>query len=533
MTQPAFSQPVDVAAAFGVEHGIVTVDPVGRVRVANPAAATLLGVDDMIGRPLCDVADGAVEPLAFWRRLTEADLAGRVRIGGRAFVARSSATADGGRLIEFKAADPASSTDALTGLSDRRGLSEALDAALRDGSAFALVCLDLDRFKIVNDTLGHPVGDGLLRKVADRLRTAVRPGDLVARTGGDEFIVLQREGRQPQAAEALAGRLVELLGRTFLVDGHSLTVGASVGVAMAPRDGNDARDLLRRADLALYRAKAAGRGAFRTFEPFMDVELQARRALELDLRRAIALKTFTLDYQPKISLRDGRLAGFEALLRWERPGVGPTSPAEFVPLAEETGLIVPLGAWVLQAACREAANWPDDIAVSVNVSAVQFRRGGLVEAVRDALRSSRLAPERLEIEITETALLEDTDQVLRTLHALRALGVRVSMDDFGAGYSSLSHLQRFPFHRIKIDRSFVQGMREDGDDCTAIVRAVAALGASLGAVTTAEGVETEDQLRRVEAEGCQEVQGYLTGRPQPAESVRALIAARRPQEGAA
>ena len=357
--------------------------------------------------------------------------------------------------------------------------------------------------------------------MGERLVKAARQEDLVARLGGDEFAILQVGAGQPDAAEALATRLVDLIGRTYVVDGHMLNIGASVGVALAPADGQDPDVLLKNADLALYRAKADGRGVFRFFEPDMDARMQARRSLEIDLRRALALKEFELVYQPQVDAVDGTVKGFEALLRWRHCERGMVPPADFIPLAEEIGLIAPIGEWVLRTACAQAARWPKAVSLAVNLSPVQFRGAKLVATVTSALAQSGLSPDRLELEITEGALLSDTETVLGVLNALRSLGVRISMDDFGTGYSSLSYLQKFPFTKIKIDQSFVRQM-EDSADCSAIVRAVIALGQSLGMKTTAEGVETEAQRDRIRAEGCTEIQGYLTGRPMCAADANAL-----------
>jgi diguanylate cyclase (GGDEF)-like protein len=408
--------------------------------------------------------------------------------------------------------------DSLTGLPNRLFLHEALNTALvqlqRTGQPFAVLIIDLDRFKPVNDTLGHPIGDALLKTVADRIRSVLSPADIVARIGGDEFVVLQKAPRDLAATQALTRRIVDLVGRTYMVEGHLLTIGASVGVALAPADGQDADRLLKSADLALYRAKLDGRATFRFFEPEMDERMQARRALELDMRQALARREFQLHYQPQVSLAAGQIIGCEALVRWQHPERGTVAPGDFIPLAEEIGLIIPIGEWVVRQACRDAMTWAEPLSVAVNLSPAQFKSGRLVEMVMSALATSGLPPHRLELEITEGVLLQENETTLRTLHRLRELGVRVSMDDFGTGYSSLSYLRSFPFDKIKIDRSFVRDLAEkpDGD---AIIRAIAGLGKSLGMTTVAEGVETPAQLERIRAEGCTDVQGYLISHPLP------------------
>ena len=416
--------------------------------------------------------------------------------------------------------------DSLTDLANRvlfrEHVEQALARARRYDEGFAVICLDLDRFKDVNDTLGHPVGDMLLKAVADRLRGCVRESDVVARLGGDEFAVLEIGSGLPSHVGILAGRIVEALGAPFDLDGHEVVVGASLGVAVAPADGADPDQLLKNADMALYRAKADGRGIFRFFEPGMDARLQERRALEVDLRTALANGEFDLFYQPLINAGTSQISGFEALLRWRHPGRGMVPPAEFIPVAEEIGLIAPLGEWVLRQACREAAWWPADIRVAINLSPAQFRSRNLVQVVASALVASSLSPGRLELEITESVLLHDNESTLAVLHQLRALGVRIAMDDFGTGYSSLSYLLSFPFDRIKIDRSFVRDISERAD-CAAIVQSIASLGASLGMATTAEGVETGEQLQLLKAVGCTEVQGYYFARPQPAGEARRLL----------
>jgi diguanylate cyclase (GGDEF)-like protein len=401
---------------------------------------------------------------------------------------------------------------------------ERLDDALKHTreEKIAVLCLDVDRFKGVNDALGHPIGDLLLSAVADRLRHCVRDCDTVARLGGDEFAIVQIGTSQPNDATNLATRLIEAIGAPYELDGHQVVVGMSIGIAIPPDDGTDPHQLLKNADMALYRAKADGRGVFRFFEAEMDARMQTRRALELDLRRAVVSGQFELLYQPLIDVQSSCVRGFEALIRWHHPKRGMVAPLDFIPLAEETGLIVPIGEWVLREACKEAAAWPDDVSVAINLSPVQFKSKNLLPTVISALAASGLPPSRLQLEITESLLLQENDDTLAMLHQLRSLGIRISMDDFGTGYSSLGYLQKFPFDKIKIDRSFVRNMTER-EDSLAIVRAVAAMGTSLGMMTTAEGVETAEQFERLKAEGCTEVQGYLFSPPQPAAEVRQLI----------
>ncbi|MDP4006728.1 bifunctional diguanylate cyclase/phosphodiesterase [Methylobacterium sp. NEAU K] len=430
------------------------------------------------------------------------------------------------RAIEARA-DEMARLDPLTGLPNRLLLRERLAEALarlqRTGEACALLLIDLDRFKPVNDTLGHPIGDALLEKVADRLRSTVRPTDTVARIGGDEFVILQAGVRDAAGTQALARRIVDLIGRTYMVEGHLLTIGASVGVALAPEDGADADKLLKNADLALYRAKLDGRGTYRFFESEMDARMQVRRKLELDMRQALARREFKLHYQPQLQLETDRVIGCEALIRWTHPERGLVSPLDFIPLAEEIGLIVPIGEWVIRQACRDAMTWPAQMSVAVNVSPAQFKSDRLVETIISALASSGLPARRLEVEITEGVLLQENEKTLQTLHRLRELGVRVSMDDFGTGYSSLSYLRSFPFDKIKIDRSFVKDLstKPDGE---AIIRAIAGLGKSLGMSTVAEGVETVEQMQRIRLEGCTDVQGYLISKPVPTEDLVQIFA---------
>jgi len=416
--------------------------------------------------------------------------------------------------------------DVLTGLPNRIALEQQINSSIaqvgRD-QGFAIFALDLDDFRPINDTFGHAVGDELLVAVANRLSACVREIDCVARIGADEFIVVQRAVERPEDAAVLASRIIDVLKAPYILSNQIANVGVTLGITVSPGDGTNAGKLLKNADVALARAKAEARGAFRYFEPEMDARLQERRALERDLRHALETKAFEVFYQPIYSLGTERICGFEALLRWKHPTRGFVSPAEFIPLAEELGLIVPLGEWVLAQACADAVRWPDGLKIAVNVSAVQFTSASLISAVRDALRVTGLPGRRLELEITESVLVANPGVTTAILHSLKALGVRVSMDDFGTGYSSLSYLRSFPFDKIKIDQSFVRDLcEEDGTDF--IVRAVISLGASLGMTTTAEGVETEAQLARLRAEGCDEVQGFLFSRPVPIQDVAALIA---------
>ncbi len=392
------------------------------------------------------------------------------------------------------------------------------------GGGPAILLIDLDRFKAVNDTLGHPVGDLLLCLVAKRLVSISRKSDLLARLGGDEFGLLVAPGLTGPVLASVAERLIDVLGRPYLVDGHLVNIGASIGVAAGPGDGADYATLSRNADLALYAAKNSGRGSYNFFEPAMDARALARRSMEIDLRRALALRQFELHYQAQIDLEQDIVVGFEALLRWRHPERGLVSPVDFIPLAEEIGLIVAMGEWVLREACNEAARWPGSVGVAVNVSARQFEDcDRLVDTIGKALARSGLPGERLEIEITESVLLRNETAVIAALHRVRAMGVRVAMDDFGTGYSSLSQLHSFPFDKIKIDRSFVRGS-DDVHGQDAIIRAITALGVSLGMATIAEGVETPDQLARIRAEGCGSVQGYLFSKPLPVSQLDSFIA---------
>jgi diguanylate cyclase (GGDEF)-like protein len=420
--------------------------------------------------------------------------------------------------------------DALTGLPNRLLFHERLEEALarvrRYRENLAVLYLDLDQFKNVNDTLGHPAGDKLLVAVAERLRNCLRDCDMVARFGGDEFAVLQIGLAGPHEAGDLAERIVTLLSEPYDIEGHQAVIGTSVGIALAPADGETAEQLLRNADIALYQAKEDGRRVFRFFEPGMDARLRARRTLELDLRKALAAGEFEVYYQPLVTLETGVISGFEALLRWHHPLRGMVAPAEFIPLAEEIGLIVPIGEWVLRQACAEAATWPDDLKVSVNLSPVQFKKGNLPQVVFATLASAGLPAARLELEITESIFLANSETNLATLRSLRALGVGISMDDFGTGYSGLIYLRAFPFDKIKIDRSFISELGERAD-CMAIIKAITNLGSNLGIPTLAEGAETEKQLAWLREAGCTEMQGYLFSRPIPASEIAELLSSRR------
>ena len=415
--------------------------------------------------------------------------------------------------------------DALTELPNRIQFLEemaASEAGVERGDKLAVLCIDLDHFKEVNDTLGHAVGDKVLKQVSARLWGSTRENDVLARLGGDEFSLLLRGIDKPADAAAIAERITRTMSTPFSIDGHHIVIGASVGIAMAPDDGETTDQLMKNADLALYRAKAEGRSTFHFFERGMDEAIQHRRQTEAGLRLALARNEFRLVYQPLVGLAEDRVTCLEALLRWDHAEKGTIPPNDFIPIAEETGLIVPIGEWVLREACRTAMTWPTDARVAVNLSTVQFKNKKLYETVVAALTDSGLPPTRLELEITESLLLAESEPTLQTLHKLRALGIRISMDDFGTGYSSLSYLRSFPFDKIKIDRSFMRDLESTGGSL-AIIKAVIGLGHSLGMSTTAEGIETEEQLAAVREQGCNEVQGFLFSPPIDAKDVIALL----------
>ena len=419
--------------------------------------------------------------------------------------------------------------DPLTGLANRSLLRARISAAIalaeKSGESLALLLLDLDRFKAVNDLHGHPIGDQVLVRVAARLRAAARGAEIIARLGGDEFVILLTAEAGAEAARAaeVAQRVIASLTEPFEVGASFLQINTSIGVSLYPQHGADADELLKNADTALYSAKRAGRGTQRMFDPAMDAELRRRRHLEQDLRLAIRRRTLDIHFQPLFKNDGKTLAGFEALARWRHPAFGPISPADFIPLAEESGLIVPLGRLVLDIACAEAASWSQPHRIAVNISPAQLRAGNLVATVTEVLARTGLPPSRLELEVTESLLIEDTEATLATLSALKALGLRIVLDDFGTGYSSLSYLRRFPFDKLKIDRSFIQALGEN-DEAMAIVRAIVALANSLTLDVTAEGVETETQLRLLQKESSAEIQGYLLGRPAPAGALSGLLA---------
>jgi diguanylate cyclase (GGDEF)-like protein len=490
------------------------------------AAGTYIKNGDRYHRAELLAAEDASEP---WYRVDELADGRSVAVSyqpmpeGGAVISHEDITAwrSAEAQIEFMAHH-----DILTHLPNRARFRDDVIRALnrrRHSDSIAIFCLDIDCFKPVNDTLGHPIGDTLLRSIAERLKASVRATDSLARLGGDEFAIVQMSKNQPDDCIALATRLIATIAEPFDLDGHQVVIGVSIGIAIAPADGNDFDRLLKNADMALYRAKMDGRGVYRFFEPEMDERMQARRSLELDLRKALSLGEFELFYQPVITLETNRINGFEALLRWRHPQRGLVPPDQFIPLTEEIGLISSIGAWVLMQACAEAVGWPDHLVVAVNLSPMQFHSGSVVLNVITALEASGLPANRLQLEITEAIFLQDTATTLTALEQLRKLGVQIAMDDFGTGYSSLGYLQKFPFDKIKIDRSFIRDL-QDKPESVAIVRAVTGLSSALGIITTAEGVETNGQLDQLRGEGCIEAQGYLFSKPIPAQELGPLLA---------
>ena len=535
-------------ALQNMRQGLVMFDACGALIVCNEHFAELYKLPSELIKPGMTIADQAAyresvgtDKLPGGQRLTEPGgsetVVNNLKDGRIIFIKRQRMAGGGWvstheditelRQAEAKMAHMARH-DALTDLPNRSTFRERLEACtdeLPKDAKFAVLYLDLDRFKSVNDSLGHPIGDALLRAAGARLAGAVRTGDIVARLGGDEFAVIQRLHENIAEAAALSERIIALLSAPYSIDGNSIVVGASVGIAISA-ENEDADQLIRNADLALYCSKARGRGSYSYFRKEMSAQMQARRSLEADLRRALENKELVLYFQPLVTVRERRVQSFEALLRWNRPARGIVAPGEFIELAEDLGLIVPIGEWVFHEACREAAKWPSDIKVAVNLSAAQLKDPDLLNKVSNALNISGMSGHRLEVEITETIMLEETKNTISVLHALRAMGIRIAMDDFGTGYSSLDNLRLFPFDKLKIDRAFVSelGKRED---CAAIIRAAAGLAKSLGMVATAEGIETEDQLMRVALEGCTEAQGFLFSRPMPSSQIQEFLGAPR------
>jgi len=424
--------------------------------------------------------------------------------------------------------------DVLTNLPNRRTFADRIqheiDLAVRRNTMIAVVFIDIDHFKTINDSLGHAAGDLVLQAVANRLRTCLRIGDTVARIGGDEFVVLLEGNSKRDTFERVAHKLADSLTDAFDIDGREMYVAASMGISVFPQDGTDSETLLRNADTAMYRAKTAGRNCWRFFDESMALHATRRLELEMALRRAAERSELVLYYQPQRSLHNDRIVAVEALLRWERPGRGMVSPMEFIPLAEDSGLIVPIGEWVLFSACTQAASWWHqhklELRVAVNIAAKQIHHKGFVEQVRDALAMTKLPPEFLELEITESSIIENVEETVNKLHQLKALGVSVAIDDFGTGYSSLSYLKQLPVDRLKIDRSFVKDTPDDIDDC-AIVRTIISMSHNLGLSVIAEGVETQRQLDFLRAQHCDEIQGYLLSVPLPAAQVTGLLIADR------
>ena len=541
------------AALDNMSQGLCLFDKESRLEVVNRRFLEIFGLPREQIQPGITFTKMLGHSNALWNKngqtITQllgeqAELIGRHEAGthyyelsdGRVIASAYSPTSNGGWVATFEDVTERRQAeaqimhmarhDALTDLPNRLLFRERIEQTLERGETLAILFVDLDRFKTVNDTLGHPVGDALLRAVTKRLKMAVRGSDTVARLGGDEFAIVQF-GAKPSDATELAVRIIDALSKPFDVLGNQVVIGASIGIAMAPTDGNEPDQLLRNSDMALYRAKSNGRGAYHFFQPEMDAEMQARHALEVDLRKAMLTGEFENYYQPIVDIATGKIVGFEALVRWNHPQRGLVLPDDFIPLAEEIGIIAPLGEWVLRQACRDAAAWPGKLTVSVNLSAVQFRDPSLALTVASALGASGLDAKRLDLEITETVLLQQDRGVLTTLHQIRDLGVRISMDDFGTGYSSLSYLRSFPFDKIKIDRSFIQELGKK-EDSTAIVRAVTRLAGNLGMATIAEGVETSEQLEILRAEGCTQVQGYLFSRPKPVREIPKML--NRPAE---
>ncbi len=543
-------------ALNNMPHGLCMFDSEGKVVVANKQLGKLLGIGDAaVGKDTTVwellykcvqvklISEYGAERIALKFETHKAERSTGHIIAdsqdGRTFAFTFQPMENGGSVVlveditERKNAEARinhmARYDALTGLPNRTffrdQIDESLAAVRHSGKSGAVLFIDLDQFKQVNDTLGHPCGDQLLCAVSDRLRKMVRSTDIIARFGGDEFVVFQSPIKHPREASALAKNIVKRLEEPYEIDGHRVVIGASIGIAITPNEAISADNLLKNADMALYRAKSDGRGTWRFFEPDMAVKAQERRSLELELRHALENGAFKIFYQPLVNLRTKRISTCEALLRFPHPERGMIPPSEFIPIAEEMGLIIDMGKWVLRHACIEAAQWPEQVKVAVNLSPIQFKRGDVVRDVREALQAAGIAPHRLEVEITETVLLQDTQATRLALSQLRELGVRISLDDFGTGYSSLSYLHSFPLQKVKIDRSFLEGLGT-GDRPITLLHGVARLSAELGMSVVVEGVETEEQLALISAEsGIEEAQGYLFSPPIPGRQIRKLLAA--------
>jgi diguanylate cyclase (GGDEF)-like protein len=543
-------------ALNNMPHGLCMFDAEGRVVVSNSRLAELLGIGDAFGKKDATVwellykcvqvgliTEYGAERVALQFETHLADRSTGHIVSetedGRTFAFTFQPMENGGSVVlveditERKNAEAKISHmaryDALTGLPNRTYFRDQIDKMLaatrHSGKSCAVLFIDLDQFKQVNDTLGHPCGDQLLCAVSDRLRKIVRDTDVIARFGGDEFVVFQSPIRHPREASTLAKNIVKWLEDPYEIDGHHVVIGASIGIAITPSEAISADHLLKNADMALYRAKSDGRGTWRFFEPDMAVKAQARRRLELDLRNALESNVFKVFYQPLVNLKTKRISTCEALLRFPHPERGMIPPSEFIPIAEEMGLIIDIGKWVLRQACIEASQWPETVRVAVNLSPIQFKRGDVVRDVKEALEFAGLAPNRLEVEITESVLLQDTQATHNALDQLRELGVRISLDDFGTGYSSLSYLHSFPLQKVKIDRSFLEGLGNSDRPIT-LLHGVARLSAELGMSVVVEGIETEEQLALVAAEeGIEEAQGYLFSPPIPGRQIRKLLTA--------
>jgi diguanylate cyclase (GGDEF)-like protein len=503
-----------------MSRAVAIVGPDGQLLLANLMFDKLFGGTDLLDRINPDASrnDGKSD-----RQINLPD--------GRAFWVETIPMDDGWLVSAYNMTERLAKarTDTLTRLGNRlmfhERLTELLVGPNSAPEATAVLTIDLSRFKAINESLGRNIGDRLLRLVADRIRSLLGHGDIAVRLEGDKFGVIQTGQPQPQSAAVLARQLIDLIGRSYVLEGQVINTAASVGIVLFPAGTSDSEQVLKHADLALHRAKGDGYGAWRFFEAAMDEMMQSRRNLEIDLRRAMSLGEFSLVYQPQFDLQSKRVTGFEALLRWQSPTRGAVPPLDFIPVAEETGIITSIGEWVLGTACREAAKWPDERAVSVNVSAVQFKSPNLVSVVLSALGESGLDPRRLELEITERVVLDAGGTALAMLQKFREIGVRISLDDFGTGYSSLGYLRSFPFDTIKIDQSFVRSTSSDAVG-RAIVRTVASLGHSLGMATVAEGVETQEQMARAASEGCTAVQGYLISRPMPPDQISIFLRSR-------